>query len=252
MDHDAPLAPRFPRGQAFKVIGLGGVGSLVARYGALFLSSLDLEGRLVLVDGDAFEDRNAARMLFRELGNKAEVLCRELLEALPRSRLALEAVPEYVDEGSAARLIREGDLVLLCVDNHATRHTVARRFAALRDGILISGGNDAVGPDSSGVARRGTYGNVQVHVRADGADLTAPLDRHHPEIARPADRPPAAREPACTALLAATPQILPANFATASAMLSTLLLALSGELHYSELGFDVLEGVMRPIELPGG
>lgn len=250
MQRDTALTPAFPPGQSFKLIGLGGVGSIVARYGAVFLAALGEEGRLVLIDGDAFEDRNASRMLFRERGNKADVLCTELMSLLPRSNLALASVPEYVSEDSATRLIQEGDVVLLCVDNHATRRTVARRVAALRDGILISGGNDGVGADSSGIARRGTYGNVQVHVRCAGDDLTPPIDRFHPEIATPADRSPA--ELACTALLESTPQILFTNLAAASAILNALLLALSGELHYGELGFDILAGRMRPIELPDG
>ncbi len=138
--------------------------------------------------------------------------------------------------------------MLLCVDNHATRRTVSRRVSALCDALLISGGNDGVGADSSGTARHGTYGNVQIHVRSAGADLTPSLERFHPEIATPADRSPA--ELACTELLASTPQILFTNLAAASAILNALLLALSGELHYPELAFDIRAGRMRPIELP--
>jgi len=245
---DTPLAPTFPPGQTFKVIGLGGIGSIVARYGAAFLASLLRGGRLVLIDGDVFEVKNSARMLFSSTGNKADVLRAELAPALERSELALESIPEYVTAASAARLIQEGDVVLLCVDNHATRRLVSRRISELRDALLISGGNDGVGPDSSGTHHQGTYGNVQIHVRADGHDLTPPLERFHPEIANPADRSPA--ELSCTALLESTPQLLFTNLAAASAILNALLLALSGALHYAELAFDVRTGRMRPVELP--
>jgi hypothetical protein len=244
----ALLAPTFPPGQTFKVIGLGGVGSIVARYLAVFLASLQRPGRLVLIDGDAFEEKNAARMLFRSPGNKADVLRAELAPALERSELALESIPEYLTEASAARLIHEGDVVLLCVDNHATRRLVSRRVSELRDALLLSGGNDGIGPDSSGTLHQGTYGNVQIHVRADGHDLTPSLERFHAEIANPADRSPA--ELSCTALLESTPQLLFTNLAAASAILNALLLALSGALHYAELAFDIRAGRMRPIELP--
>jgi molybdopterin/thiamine biosynthesis adenylyltransferase len=245
---DAPLAPRFPRDQSFKVIGLGGVGSIVARYVAVFLASLREHGRLVLIDGDVFKSGNAARMLFRELGNKAEVLRDELAPALERSSLGLEAIPAYVGEESVQNLIQEGDVVLLCVDNHATRLTVARHMARLDNGILISGGNDGVGTNSSGAPLRGTYGNVQVHVRHEGRDLTPSLERFHPEIAKPKDHSPA--EGDCIARIPSTPQVLFANLAAASAMCNALLLVLSGELHYAELGFDIGKGIMRPIDLP--
>jgi hypothetical protein len=248
MEPEGPLAPGFPPGQTFKLIGLGGVGSIVARYAAVFLASLQREGRLVLIDGDAFEEQNSSRMLFPRLGKKAEVVRAELEPVLERSLLALESIPEYVTDESAACLIQEGDVVLLCVDNHATRRTVGRRVSRLRDGILISGGNDGVGPDAAAALRHGTYGNVQIHVRSAGEDLTPPLERFHPEIATPTDHSPA--DLSCAALLASTPQLLFANLATASAILNALLLALSGQLHYPELAFDIRAGRMRPIELP--
>src|SRR5262245_11056730 len=248
MQPEVPLAPSFPPGQTFKLIGLGGVGSIFARYGAVFLAALRREGRLVLIDGDVFEERNSSRMLFPRLGNKADVVRAELDPVLERSLLALESIPEYVTDESAARLIQEGDVVILCVDNHATRRTVGRRVSELRDGILISGGNDGVGTDSAGTLRHGTYGNVQIHVRSAGEDLTPPLERFHPEIANPADRSPA--DLACAALLVSTPQLLFTNLATASAISNALLLALSGQLHYPELAFDIRAGRMRPVELP--
>jgi hypothetical protein len=246
----APLTPRLAPGQTFKLIGLGGVGSIVARYLAVFLASLRGEARLVLIDGDAFEEHNSTRMLFPELGNKADVVRAELEPRLARSALTLESIPHYVTAASAARLIQEGDIVLLCVDNHATRRTVGRRIGELADALLISGGNDGVETTSSGAVRHGTYGNVQVHVRAGGADLTPNLEQFHPEIANPSDRAP--DELACTALLSSTPQLLFTNLATASALLNTLLLALASELHYPELAFDIRAGRMRPIELGMG
>ena len=238
------VPPLLARHRALKVIGLGGVGGIVARYAAVWLAGLDEELPLVLVDGDAFEPRNARRMLFRRCGNKAAVLAEELSEHLGDA-LSIVAVEEYVGPDNVERLVRGGDLVLLAVDNHATRKLVGDRCAALDDACLISGGNDGVGPDASGRVLRGTYGNVQIHWREGGRDRTPPLDRMHPEIARPADRRP--DEASCGELLAAVPQILFTNLAAASAMLNALRAYLDGELRYAEACFDVLDALMRPV-----
>jgi len=238
------LRPQLPPNCAVKLIGLGGVGSIVARYGAVFLASLDQEARLVLADGDAFEYSNASRMLFGSYGNKAAGLCGELLPRFADSNLSLLAVEEYAVPDNVGRLVQSGDLCLLCVDNHATRKLLNDHCSQLADICLISGGNDGVGKDSSGAVRRGTYGNVQIYVRRNGKNLTPPLTEHHPEIASPADKLPGDRS--CTELVVSTPQILFANLAVASAMLNALFLYLSGALHYGELGFDIADGLMRP------
>jgi hypothetical protein len=242
------LEPGLPDGASVKLIGLGGVGSIVARYVAVFLASLQREVRLVLVDGDAFEHSNASRMLFADYGNKASVLRRELLPRLAESAVSLIALEEYLTPDNVGRVIQTGDLCLLCVDNHATRRLVSDHCAGLPEICLISGGNDGIGSDSSGMTRRGTYGNVQAFVRRNGRNLTAPLTMNHPEIAHPADRSPA--DQSCTELAASTPQILFANLAVASAMVNTLWLHLCGALHYGELAFDIADGLMRPVSLP--
>ena len=232
-----------------KLVGLGGVGGVLARYLFLFQSSQEDPGRTVFIDGDEFEPKNAERMLFSRRGNKATVVMEDLLEAAPDSGVALDAVEEYVTLENAGRLFRPGDLIFLAVDNHATRKLVGEFCdRELVDFCLISGGNDGVGPDSSGSELRGTYGNVQIHLRRDGRDLTPPLTRFHPEIAEPADQPPA--ELSCLAAYASVPQLLFTNLATASAMLNAFFLVACDALHYPELGFDVFDGVMRPVPLP--
>ena len=40
--------------------------------------------------------------------------------------LAFRSRPEYVTEDNVARLIGEGEVVFLMVDNHASRHLVSR------------------------------------------------------------------------------------------------------------------------------
>jgi hypothetical protein len=241
------LQPQLGVHASVKLIGLGGVGSIVARYAAAFFATLNQEVRFVLVDGDAFEPSNASRMLFSDCGNKAAVLRSEMLPRFAESNLSLIAVEEFVTPENVGRLIRSGDICLLCVDNHATRKLVNDHCSTLPDICFLSGGNDAVGPDSGGAVRRGTFGNVQIHVRRANVDITAPLTRHHPEIENPGDRLPS--DQSCTELAVSVPQILFANLAVASAMLNTLWLYLCGALHYGELAFDIADGVMRPVSL---
>ena len=109
----------------------------------------------------------------------------------------------------------------------------------LDDGLLISGGNEGVGP-----GERGTYGNVQVWLREHGQDIAgAPLDLFHPEIADPADKNP--DELDCMELAAqGTPQLALTNLAVATAMLSALLRIVMlppGETMYDEVCLDILD-----------
>ena len=81
------------------------------------------------------------------------------------------------------RLIHGGDIVILAVDNHATRKLASDFCTESRDDIcLISGGNDGVGEDSSGRLLRGTYGNCQIYVRRGGIDCTPSLTLLHPRF----------------------------------------------------------------------
>jgi molybdopterin/thiamine biosynthesis adenylyltransferase len=234
-----------------KVIGLGGVGGIVARYGAVFLASLDRSLRLVLIDGDSFEPKNLGRMLFLNHGNKASVVREDLLEYLGDTRLSIVAIPEYVTSENIDSLIQEGDIVIVAVDNHATRKLVSEFCTTKRRSIcLISGGNDGIEKDIADRQQRGTYGNCQIYIRREGEDVTPPLTHLHPEIANPADHIPSEKD--CTELAISVPQILFANLMAASAILNTLWLHLCEALHYGEICFDVAEGLMRPLPLPVG
>lgn len=249
MNHQSPLEPRIPVDMSVKIAGLGGVGGIVARYLAIHLAAQPIPTRLVLLDGDSFEPANASRMLFGDCGNKAAVLRDELLPRVADSSLTLLAIEEFVARDNIARLIQEKDVVILAVDNHATRKLVNDYCALhLRDVCVISGGNSGVTREADGAGQRGTYGNVQIYLRRDGADASPSLARFHPEIADPADRHPG--EQNCTELVARVPQILFTNMLVATSMLGTLWLYLCGALHYSEVAFDLADAVMRPVPLP--
>ncbi len=54
----------------------------------------------------------------------------------------------------------------------------------------------------------------------------------------------------CSEAMSHVPQILFTNLMTASALCNAIWLYLSGELHYSELSFEIHDGLMRPAALP--
>jgi hypothetical protein len=243
--NDHELTPDLPEDSRVKVIGLGGIGCIVLEYLAVFLKGLGQPVRLVLIDGDAFEVGNTRRMVFHQFGNKAEVKAAEVLGWLGNSDVSVAAVPEYVTPENISRLVREGDYVLLCVDNHATRKLISDHCGSLESVVLISGGNDGVEPPR----QRGTYGNVQIYVRRDGKDVSASLTRFHPEIANPKGKLPT--ELSCVELAQSVPQILFTNLAVASAMLNAFFAWTCGRLAYQEVKLDVLEARMLPqLEMP--
>lgn len=162
------------------VIGLGGIGSnlLDGVCRLLSYSSLqDEERRVLFIDGDAYNDNNRRRQRFLNIGNKAIVSVQELKDGFPE--LSIEAKPHFVDEDNIFLMIREGDAVLLCVDNHATRKLVSDHVCQLQNVFMVSGGNTEFD------------GNIQIYTRCNGVELTPPLTWLHPEIENPADHNPA-------------------------------------------------------------
>ncbi len=237
------LVYRLPENQKIKIIGLGGIGSIVLQFLSLFLdSNLRQPSRLVLIDGDEFHPSNAPRTAFGQLGNKAEVKARETLSTITSDRMAIVAVPTFITDENVAELIHDGDLLMLCCDNHPTRKLISDYCEKLSDIVLISGGNEAVDPPRE----LGTYGNVQIAIRRSGKNLTAPITRFHPEIAQAQGSPPSQLD--CIQQAASTPQILITNLAVATAMLCAFLSLVCDPDRpaYQEIKLDVLEARMLP------
>jgi hypothetical protein len=226
-----------------KVIGCGGIGGHLARNLCHFLHAERRPSHVTLVDGDAFEERNRGRMRFATLENKAVALARELAQAFGGSTLTIEPLPEYVTPENVGTIVTDGDLVLMAVDNHATRRLIGRTIEGLRDVTLLSGGNDGIAPDHD---ERGTYGNVQVVRRAGGVWLTSSLTAFHPEIESATDKLPT--ELGCADLVQqGAPQLLFTNLAVASAMLNAFYGLLQAEAAYDEVCLDILKNRATPI-----
>jgi molybdopterin/thiamine biosynthesis adenylyltransferase len=216
------------------LIGCGGIGSQLAGPLVRYLASRPApQPLLVLVDGDVFEAGNLGRQACArgDLGiPKAEVLAR-----LARAAgLGVSVITEHVTEANVGLVVREGDIVLLAVDNHPARALVDRHVATLRDAKLISGGNDE------------TDGNVQLVRRRNGRSVDGHLVEIHPEIGA-APVPDSAMEPGCLALVAERPQLLVTNLMVASVMLNALWQVVErGSVPYSEVYLDVVQSTARP------
>lgn len=235
------------------VIGQGGIGSILTQYLAILLQSLEFSGPLVLVDGDEYEPDNTYRMAISEFGNKAVVNAKHFEKFCPDILFA--HCDSYVYDDSSEldeiteqhvhveKVIPDGSVVFLAVDNHKTRQLVSEHCQTLKNVLLISAGNDGVDPENG---EQGTYGNVQIYQRQGSHDVTAPLTKFHPEIRSPEDYTPAELD--CLQMAATSaPQLLPANLMAASCMLNAFVRYLWGELLPDEVPFDVLLNKCSPV-----
>ena len=248
--------PTLPPAATFRFVGLGGVGSVLARYAAVLIASIaarqQASARIILIDGDNWEPKNSERALFHRPGPKASVLREDLLaSAYLSSVLTIHAVDEYVTPANASRLLPggTGEYILAAPDSHAVRRLLDAHVRSLADVVLICGGNDGVSDDPSvpESRRRGTAGTVSLHMRRGGVDLTPPISQYHPEIARSTQR--LRTEMSCTELAADSGvQLLVANLQVATAMLAVLWNVLSGRAGVChDLFFDVFRLEMSPV-----
>jgi hypothetical protein len=229
-----------PANSRIKLIGVGGIGCVVLEYLTVYLNSLAKPLRLVLVDGDSFEPATVSRMSFASFGNKAQVKAAEAVQRLGQTSLTVAWRGDYVSEDNVADIVKENDLVLMCVDNFVSRRVVSDHCQQLDNVALFSAGNDGM----SLPEQRGTYGNVQVHVRQGGVDRTVPITRYHPEIAKATQGHP--NQVGCGELVKSVPQILFTNLAVGSSLLNAFLAYTLGYLEYQEVKLDILDARCLP------
>jgi len=207
---------------------------LAARFLVQYLAySHDGDHEVILVDGDAFEQKNRKRQVFSALGNKTQVLARDLSQCFPAIRLI--PITEYVTLENVSEIIEEGDIVFLAVDNHATRKCVSDHCKTLGEVSLFSCGNEL------------TDGNIQIYLRKGGVDLTPPLDNDaHSEIQHPEDSIPERAE--CEVERESEPQLLFTNLTAATLTLNAFLeWRTRGRLEYCEVYFDITTNETRPV-----
>jgi molybdopterin/thiamine biosynthesis adenylyltransferase len=223
-----------PKGLKVKVVGCGGIGSwLIDPLCTLLNFSTIPSIEVGLIDGDTYEERNRERQNFDVIGAKATITAARLKDRFPR--LFIQDHPAYLNDANIISLIREHDVVAVCVDNHKTRKLISDRAEELDNIIVVSGGNEL------------TDGNVLVHIRRDSENVTLPLaNKYHPELQNPGDKNPGDdKEHGCQVMAAAEPQLVATNFNVASIMLNELYKIVTNHDRVgkvSEINFDILTG----------
>ena len=103
-------------------VGVGGVGAPIAQHLGL------IADRLVLVDGDEYEDHNVIRQPFamNAMGRPKSDVVAERLEG---SKAKVESIPEFITEENIEHLLKDTKptLVVLCVDNDEARKLIFDR-----------------------------------------------------------------------------------------------------------------------------
>jgi len=208
------------------IIGLGGIGSVLSNTVSRFINSKNIGVITInLVDGDDYEEKNLERQEFTSYGNKASVKKNELEYKF--RKINYVDYPIFIDERSAAEIIKENCIVFLAVDNHKTRKLVSDFVKNFKNVVLISGGNEL------------TDGNVQIYIRKDGVDITPSLTDYHPEIENPKDKSP--DEMSCEELSKSEPQLYFTNFMVANYMCAAFYNIIEkSNYNYSEVYFDLL------------
>lgn len=178
----------------FVIVGVGGTGGWLSMGLAASIEYSDhIDPKvLYLVDGDTFEPKNAERQHFMNLGNKAAVRAAEIQPMYPKTviipddRWVVDAIPDDHEEstklvtaGGKKGLLKENDVVFLCVDNFKCRADVVAAAAQYKNIDVFLVGNDEE-----------YFGSVYHYQRVDGKDGTWNPLEFKDELANPPDRNP--------------------------------------------------------------
>lgn len=218
-----------------KVIGLGGIGTYLVEPLVRYLSHQYDDVQVTLIDGDSYEEKNRNRQRFGKFDNKALVTVEELTPKFPK--VHFKAKKEYLDDDNVISVIREGDIVFACVDNHATRKLISDRCEELDDVTLISGGNAY------------TDGNVILYRRENGKDVGRAPTKLFKEIANPKDVNPATvveKADGCVEMTEDNPQLLFTNNAIATTMCNVFYALEQGKASFEQVFVDILTQRSRP------
>jgi len=153
------------------LIGCGGIGSWLLPPLLRFLDSKHFSGDIVLWDGDKYTESNRFRQSFAPEcinGNKATVQMRANWNSFPE--LSLVARDSYVLLNNVLHVVHNNAWIIAAVDNHPCRALLDSQAKSVENVVIFYPGNELVD------------GNVYVHVRKDGQDLTPPISIAHPEV----------------------------------------------------------------------
>jgi len=227
----------------YVMVGAGGTGTHLLRALVLYLfSHHGTDWLLHILDGDAVESKNLERQVF----SPGHVTMNKAIAAAQSCDTDLVmAHPVYLAEENIERFIKDGDTVLICVDNFTVRKRIEDHCLMLDNAVVINGGNEKYD------------GSVQLWVRENGQDTTPRLSYLHPEIriGEGDDR----AEMTCqqAAALPGGEQTIIANLQSATWMLTALWRQHTGLHHpiedpkpatWTELQFDAVNGRVDHID----
>lgn len=217
------------------VIGLGGIGSHLMLPLLQWMNKEIRRGHLALnsitfVDGDKYEEKNKERQFFVEVEKNKALATKEYYEkTFPN--VEMFADPRYLDSENISEIIDDKDIILLCVDNNATRKIVEDYCDTLDTFCLISGGNELYD------------GNVQIVLKIKNEYLTPKLSEVHQEIEEDEGDHP--NELSCEELANSEPQISIVNASVADIMRRTFFALLIDGIKYNEVYVNCSNGNIR-------
>ena len=146
-------------GATVLIVGLGGLGSVVATY----LAGAGV-GHLILADSDVVSLSNLQRQILyteAEIG-RPKALCAERRLKAQSSAVSFETVTDGLTGDNAERLVAAADVVVDCTDNFATRYLIDDTCTAVGKPWVYGslgayGGQVAVFNYRSGIRYRDLY-----------------------------------------------------------------------------------------------
>jgi len=216
------------------IVGLGGIGSHLLLPLMQFVNYEQKTFEEVwFVDGDKYELKNNRRQhVAKQDENKAIAQVGYYREMFPT--LSLMFVDKYITADNISKVVKDNDVVLLCVDNNKTRKLFQDHFETVENLTLISGGNELVD------------GNVMIMQKKEGKMLTPTMSEMHPELETPTDKSP--EEMSCEELEESAPQIGIVNATVGDLMRRTLYAMVNGRgINYNEIFVNCETGAEKAI-----
>jgi hypothetical protein len=187
---------------------------------------------LLVVDGDTIESQNLLRQTFvpKDLGEKkATVLAHRLGAAYG---LEIQAYPHYLgNETDMTALVKEGGIVVGCVDNPPTRKLLHERLIEYDNIVYLDAGNAGVPLPPGGtpqsrkervaVREGGWEGQVVCGIRKDGETLM-PFPAEVFEDLVDGNEPLPSETPACGEVIQSLPQRHQTNLFAATVLMGYL------------------------------
>lgn len=223
------------------IVGDGGVGSNLGPPLVKMITYLHkTEGydfdKICIVDGDKVEEHNLLRQGFimEDCGKFKSEITASFLQGIAHQigyKIPIESCAYYFKEDT--NLIKDGDIVLVGVDNFRTRKIIEDKANELDNCCIIYGGNEF------------DDGDVNVFIRENGENKTSPYSKEHPEILEEDKLPD---EMTCEEASQSNPQLILANLYVANIMLEALYSYLTGNFTWREKQFDIKQGAFWTIK----